>query len=430
MTAQMNRREMLCRTTAAGLAFGIASVATAQKASKPIRIGMIGTGSRGTHLLNLALMAGVEVPALCDIDQAALDNALNMVATARNGKKPAGYSNGPQDYQRMLQRDDLDAVIVAPPIQWHAVMSIDAMKSGKHVLSEVAPALTLEECWGLVRATEETGKLYMLAENCCYYDDVMMVRNIVNQGLFGELTYAECGYVHDCRYLLFKPDGSLTWRGELAQEAVGAWYPTHQLGPVAQWLGINRGDRMVSLVAGSTSNASLRDYVNRKFPAGHPARNIVFKGADSVSVLIRTAKEALIDLRFDVSSPHPLTSTTYFSLQGTRGSYESRTNQIYIEGRSKNESWDPVSKYSKEFEDPLWAASRQEAASSGHGGADYFTIAEFINMVKRGGPSPIDCYDAAAWGSIIPLSAKSIAEGGAPQEIPDFTQGKWESRKS
>jgi predicted dehydrogenase len=378
----------------------------------------------------LALAAGVEVAALCDINQAALDNAITIVAKARGGRKPAGYSNGPKDYQRLLQRDDLIAVIVAPPIQWHAAVSADALKAGKHVLSEVAPALTLDECWALVHATEESGKLYMLAENCCYYDDVMMLRNIVRQRLFGDLTYAECGYVHNCRTLLFNDKGELTWRGELTRDCAGAWYPTHQLGPVAQWLGINRGDRMVSLVASSTGNASLRDYVRQRFPAGHPARDIKFKLADSTSVLIRTAKGVLIDLRFDVVSPRPVVSTTYFSLQGTRGSYESRTNTIYIEGRSQHEKWDPMSKYAKEFEDPLWTRSRKEAASAGHGGADYFTISEFIKMVQRGGPSPIDCYDAAAWAAIIPLSAKSLAEGGKPQEIPDFTGGKWESRNS
>jgi predicted dehydrogenase len=421
---------MLRITAAAGLATGLSSVGVGQTASKPIRIGMVGTGSRGTGLLSIAVAAGVEVPALCDIDPAALNNAVELVARARNGRRPVGYSNGPKDYQRMLQRDDLDAVIVAPPIQWHAAVSTDALKAGKHVLSEVAPAVTIDECWDLVRTTEATGKLYMLAENCCYYDDVMMLRNIVGKGLFGDLTYAECGYVHDCRTLLFKANGELTWRGELARDCTGAWYPTHQLGPVAQWLGINRGDRLVSLMAASTGNASLRNYVDTKFPAGHPARSIKFKGADSVSVLIHTARGALIDLRFDTCSSRPVTSTTYFSLQGTKGSYESRTNNIYIEGRSPHETWEPVSKYAKEFEAPLWRESRNKAAATSHGGADYFTISEFIKMVQTGGPSPIDCYDAAAWGAILPLSAKSLAEGGKVQEIPDFTRGKWESRKS
>lgn len=430
MGLQMDRRQML-RMTAAGVVLGHATAAfSGQNSSKPVRIGVIGTGLRGITLLNLAVAAGVEVPALCDIDPTALNQAIDLVANARSGRKPAAYSDGPKDYQRLIERDDIDAIIVAAPIQWHAAMSIEAMKAGKHVLSEVTPALTIDECWGLVRATEETGKLYMLAENCCYYDDVMAIRNIVQQGLFGELTYAECGYIHECLDLLFDKNGHLTWRGELARDCAGAWYPTHQLGPVAQWLGINRGDRMVSLMASSTGSASLRDYIQKRFPAGHPAREIKFKGSDSVTVLINTAKGALIDLRFDTCSPRPVSSTTYFGLQGTRGSYESRTDQIYLEKRSPHETWEPIGKYTQEFEDPLWKTSRDVAAGTTHDGADYFTIAEFIRIVQQGGPSPIDCYDAAAWGAILPLSAKSIDEGGKLQEIPDFTSGKWEKRKS
>jgi predicted dehydrogenase len=430
MDLKIDRRALL-RLTAAGLVSSHTAAALAtQPAAKPVQIGVIGTGSRGKTLLHLAVAAGVEVPAVCDIDPVALDQSMKLVAEARGGHKPAAYSEGPEDYRRLLARDDVDAVIVAAPIQWHAAMSIEAMKAGKHVLSEVAPALTMDECWALVRTTEETGKLYMLAENCCYYDDVMAIRNIVRGGLFGELTYAECGYVHACLDLLFDKSDRLTWRGELARDCAGAWYPTHQLGPVAHWLGINRGDRMVSLMASSTGNASLRHYIRQRFPAGHPARDIKFKGADSVTVLINTAKGVLIDLRFDTCSPRPVTSTTYFSLQGTKGSYESRTNQINLHGRSPHEKWEPVDKYVREFEDPLWKTSRTAAAGTTHGGGDYFTITEFIKMVRQSGPSPIDCYDAAAWGSILPLSAKSIEEGGKLQAIPDFTSGKWETRSS
>jgi len=353
-----------------------------------------------------------------------------VVVKARDGRKPAGYAQGPFDYRRMLQRDDLDAVIVGTPMQVHAPMSIDAMRAGKHVLSEVAAAMTMDECWGLVRAAEETGKIYMLSENCCYYDYTLMILNMVQKGLFGELTYAECGYVHDCRSLLFEGDGKLTWRGEMARDYSGNLYPTHSFGPVAQWFGINRGDRMVSLVAGATGQKSLLDFVAKRFPADHPARQIKFKVADSTSVLIKTAKGGLIDLRFDIHSSRPVVSTTYYSLQGTKASYESRTGSLWIEGRSKGHAWEPAGDYAKEFEHPMWARFRQEAAGAGHGGIDFFAVREFLETVRRNGPSPIDCYDAAAWSSVIPLSAKSLAEGGAPQEIPDFTKGKWETRKA
>lgn len=427
MSQRLDRRKMLRTGLGVALAAACAPPTTAAQDPKPIRLGVIGTGSRGTYLLGLALQAGVEVPALCDIKQANLHRAIELVAKARDAKRPAGYSNGPKDYQRMLQRDDLDAVLIATPMQVHAPMAIDAMRAGKHVLSEVAAAMTVDECWGLVRAAEETGRIYMLAENCCYFQPVMMISNMLAQGVFGALTYAECGYVHDCRALLFEADGTLTWRGEMLRDYLGNLYPTHAIGPVAQWLGIHRGDRMVSLVASATGQANLVDYVRRRFPKDHPAQQIRFRSTDSVTTLIRTAKGALIDLRYDISSPRPVPSTTYYSLQGTKASYESRIDSIWIEGRTQGHRWEPLNTYAKEFEHPMWAEGRERAAGTGHGGGDFFVLHEFLKTVRSGGPPPINVYDAAAWSVIIPLSGKSIAEGGAPQAIPDFTRGKWEA---
>ncbi len=367
---------------------------------------------------------------MCDIDAANLEHAVGIVEKAAGGRKPVGYGRGPKDYQRMLQRDDVDAVIVGTPMQVHAPMAIDAMHAGKHVLSEVAAAMPLDDCWGLVRAAEQAGRLYMLAENCCYYDMVLAVKNMVRAGLFGDLTYAETGYVHECRQLLFKPDGSLTWRGEMARDFAGCLYPTHALGPVAQWLGINRGDRFVSLVAGCAAQKSLRDFVEKRFPKGHPAREIRFKVADSTSVLIRTARGALVDLRYDTYSPRPVVSTTYYNLQGVKASLESRNKNIWVEGRTTRHQWEPIDPYLKEFEDPLWKKLRTQAAGSGHSGGDYFAVDQFLQAVRHDGPSPIDACDAAAWSAVIPLSAQSLSQGGSEVQSPDFTQGKWESLKA
>jgi predicted dehydrogenase len=424
----MQRRELLRLGAAAGLAAGLAESAPAQPKARPIRLGMIGVGGRGTYLLSLALQAGVEVPAICDIKEPHLNRAIDIAAKARGGRKPAGYSRGPKDYQRMLKRDDVDAVIVATPMQVHAPMAIDALRAGKHILSEVAGAMTLDDCWGMVRAAEETGKIYMLSENCCYFQPVMLITNMVAKGLFGELTYAECGYVHCCRGLLFEGNGTLTWRGEMLRDYLGNLYPTHAIGPVAQWMDINRGDRMVSLVSGSTKQTNLVDYVRRRFPKDHPAQKIRFRSTDSVTTLIRTAKGKLIDLRYDISSPRPVVSTTYYSLQGVKASYESRIDSIWIDGRTKGDVWEPVAKYAKEFEHPMWKQFSQQAAGTGHGGGDFFVVNEFLKTIQSGGPPPVDAYDSAAWSAIIPLSGKSIAEGGTVQEVPDFTQGKWETR--
>lgn len=426
MTEPLHRRDFVRLGTAAGLAAGLGAAASAQERSEPLRVGVIGVGGRGTHLLRLALSMGVEVPALCDIQEAHFERAAQLVADAREGRKPEGYTRGETDYRRMLQRDDLDAVVVATPMQLHGVMSADALRAGKHVLSEVAAAMTLDECWGLVRAAKETGRTYMLSENCCYWQPVMMILRMVQEGIFGELTFAECGYVHDCRALSFAPDGTLTWRGELGRDHVGNLYPTHSFGPVAQWLGINRGDRMVELVAMDTRRAAMDHYVKKRFPEGNPARDVRFQVADSTTVLIRTAKGVLVDLRYDTKSSRPHPSTTYYSLQGTTASFESRLDGIWIEGRTRGNAWEPLGTYQGEFQHPLWAEQGEKAQGSGHSGGDFMVLDAFLRTLRTGGPSPINAADAAAWSSIIPLSAKSLAEGSTPQEIPDFTEGAWE----
>lgn len=429
MEDRLTRRSLLKTGLAAGAAVGLAAKGLAQEDPKTIRMGFIGTGARGTGLLSVALgMSGLDVPALCDIDEAALTRAVGLVEKAK-GKKPEGYSAGPTDYRRLLARDDVDAVLIATPMQLHARMAADALRAGKHVLSEVAAAVTLDDCWGIVRAAEESGKVYMLAENCCYYDSNLMVLDMVRKGLFGELTCAECGYVHDCRSLLFKGDGSLTWRGELIRDLAGCnWYPTHSLGPVAQWFGINRGDRLVSLVSSSSREAGVTYYAAKTFGKDKFA-HMKFAG-DSNSALLRTAKGRLIDLRFDVSSARPCLSTTYFGLQGTQASYDDRdgNRKIWIEGKSKPHTWEPLANYGKEFEPALWKRWREEAKKTGHGGADFFVISEFLDVLRTGRPAPIDVYDAAAWSCVVALSAASVAAGGKPQEIPDFTNGKWEKR--
>jgi predicted dehydrogenase len=300
------------------------------------------------------------------------------------------------------------------------------MRTGKDVLSEVAAAMTLDECWALVRAQQETGRTYMLAENCCYWPHLLMIRKMVEEGLFGEITYAECGYVHDCRSLAFDGQGQLTWRGEMARDYGGNLYPTHDLRPIAKCIGINRGDRLLSLVAMESRRDSIETYVATRFAADHPARKVRFKLADSTNVLIRTAKGILIDQRFDMYSARPAAGP-YHALQGVRGSYDSRLKSVWIEGSSSSQQWESQDAYAKQFEHPLWTDLAERAKGSGHGGADFFVVYDFLETVRNGGPAPVDVYDAAAWSSIIPLSGKSIAEGGTVQEIPDFTEGRWQT---
>jgi len=430
MEKELSRREFLRLGVAAGVASRFGRASAAESFSGPTRLGFIGVGGRGTYLLRLFLqMKEVVVPAICDINENHLNRAQKIVQDAR-GNRPAGYSAGPTDYRRLLGRDDIGAVVVATPMQDHATMSVDALRAGKHAFSEVAAACTLDECWALVEAVEETGRLYMLAENYCYHRSCMIILNMVQQGVFGNLTYAECGYVHDCRAIKFKSDGSLTWRGELARDYIGNLYPTHSLGPVAQWMGINRRDRLVSLVSMTTKQASIERYAAMRFAKDNPATKVKFAVGDSTSTLIRTANGAVIDLRYDTASARPHPTTIYNALQGLKTSYESEGDKIWIEGVSKGYGWEALSKYAQQYDHPKWKRWQEEARKTGHGGADFFEVREFIDAVRAGGPSPIDVYDAVTWSSIIPLSAESIRGGGKPVEIPDFTRGKWKGAKA
>lgn len=421
MSTPINRREFLA--AGAGAAATLLASPARAGANDRIRCGFIGVGARGTSLLQLALnIKDVDFVAVCDIVDTHVKRAQEIVAKAR-GSRPDGYGEkGPTDYRRMLERKDLDAVLIATPIDDHAPMAIDALRAGKAVLSEVAAATTMPDCLALVRAVEETRRFYMMAENVCYYRDLMMILNMVRQGLFGDgFTFAECGYVHDCRTLIFNADGTLTWRGErMCRSGLGNRYPTHAIGPVAQWMGINRTDRFVSLVSMSTRPAGARQHAIRQFGPDSPQAKIAFAGGDSNTTLIRTAKGAVIDCRYDIASPRPHKLTTYHTLQGEKASYQSATNEIWIDGKTKEYAWEPLDRYAKEYDHPYWQKWGKDAEKTGHGGADFFVIQEFFDALRAGKKPPIDVYDAVAWSCLIPLSAESLKKGSAPVEIPNF----------
>ena len=417
---RISRRRFLASAGAAALA-GRCAFAE----GRPVRVAFIGVGSRGTGLLRQLLrVPGTEVPAICDIKEAHLNRGIAIVKKTR-GNTPAGFSRGDYDYRRMLERDDFEAVLIATPAKWHALMAVDSMKAGKHVASEVPGAYALKECWELVDTKEKTGRRYMLLENYTYARHRMMVMNMVRAGLFGDPYYAECSYIHDCRGLRFTGDGRLTWRGEAKRDRYGNLYPTHALGPVAKWLGIHRGDRMVSLTSQMSRPAAIHEYAVRRFgPASKPAQ-IAFQCGDHSVTLIKTAKGRLITVYYDSDSPRPL--SIFYLVQGPKGCYDSR-NGVYIDGKSPAHRWEPASQYLKDYDHELWKARGGQARASGHGGGDYLELAEFVDAVRAGREPFIDVYDSAAWSSLVELSRQSIDAGGAAVEVPDFTRGKWKER--
>jgi predicted dehydrogenase len=244
MQTHLDRRSVLKALGVAGSIFGLREGSVAgPPASKEIRLGIIGTGVRGLYLAERAIHhPGIRVTAVCDIVEERARHAQDIVEKAK-GYRPASYTGGPQDYRRLLEQNDVDAVLILTPWNQHATQAVDAMRSGKHVGSETPPAWTIDECWELVETKEKTGKRYMLLENYPYARSRMMIMNMAHRGVFGEITYGETSYIHDIRFLNFdtekagswghKKDGSLLFRGELARDTRGDLYPTHGLGPMS-----------------------------------------------------------------------------------------------------------------------------------------------------------------------------------------------------
>lgn len=419
----MNRRDFLVQMGAASAAIALKGSGWASGGeAKKVRIGFIGVGGRGTGLLHILIgMEGVSVPAICDINEAHLDRGIEIVRRAGGGEA-AGYSKGPYDYRRMLERDDLDGILVATPAKLHAEMAVDSMLAGKHVATEVPGATKLEECWELVKVKEKSGKRYMLLENYSYTRERMMVGAMARAGVFGQLTSAECAYIHNCSALRFEGDGQLTWRGAWKRDNFGCLYPTHAVGPVSKWMDIHRGDRIVSVVSLMNEPAALHDYVVRRFGADSEQAKTKFKAGEHSVTMLKTAKGKLITIFYDTDSPRPM--SIFYVLQGTAGAYDSREG-IYIEGVNQAEQWEQAGKYLKKYDHADWKKHGRQAAESGHGGGDWFVIADFVNMVRQDREPWIDVYDSAAWSSIVELSAESVSKGGAPVAMPDFTGGKW-----
>jgi predicted dehydrogenase len=379
-----------------------------------------------------ALSDRIALSAICDVEPAVLADWSKARAEVRTFAR----------YEDLLDADVCDAVFLATPLQLHAGQAILALRAGKHVLSEVIAAATLDDCWALVEAVEASDRTYMLAENYCYSRSAMLIRTMVDRGVFGETTYAEGAYIHDCNPLMVDAAGRLTWRGELARHGPGNGYPTHSLGPVAQWLGCAgpaAKDRLVEVSCLTTPDLARQQYMADCFGRAHPwAQDGYFRRGDSASTLLRTERGSVVYLRVDFASPRPH-NMTHYVLQGTRAAYQSARHAkedplIWIAGRSPGatigtEEWEPLWTYAAEFEHPSWHERGEIARRAGHGGGDYFVVEDFVNTVADGQPAPIDVYDAVTWSSVFPLSAESVSAGGRPREIPDFRRRLAETRR-
>jgi predicted dehydrogenase len=403
--------------------------ATTSFAAPPIpvvRIGYVGVGGQGSsHVDNLLKIDGCRITAVCDIRSERTDWATRAI-TAAGHPAPAVYARGPRDFERLCETEDLDLVYTATPWEWHVPVMLAAMAHGKHAATEVPAAMTLDDCWAIVEAAEKFRKHCLLMENCNYDRMEMMVFNMVRQGVFGEILHAEGGYLHDLRSIKFANEGEGLWRRAWATKLNGNLYPTHGLGPIANCLDINRGDRFDYLVSMSGPSRGLERWAGEHFPADAPQRRERYVLGDMNTSLIKTANGRTILVSHSTNLPRPY--SRIHMLQGTRGIFQGYPSRVYIEGRSKAEDrWDDAGDWLAEYEHPLWKDTHAEDQREGHGGMDYLEDYRLIKCLREGTPTDMNVYDAAAISAVVHLSGQSIAKRSRPVDFPDFTRGRWKT---
>ena len=391
-----------------------------------VKIGFVGVGHQGSsHVENFLKINGVEIKAICDIVPAKVERMQKRVVEA--GKpEPAGYSQGERAFERMCQEEDLDLVFTSTPWEWHVPVCLAAMKNGKHAATEVPAALTLDECWELVETAEKYQKHCVMMENCCYDRTELMIFNMIRQGLFGELLHAECGYMHDLRELKLSDFYEGSWRVKYSIKHNADLYPTHGLGPVAQWMDINRSNQFDYLVSMSSNSRGLNLYAEAKFGADSPEAKQHYALGDVVNTLIRTKKGQTILVTHDTNLPRPYSRRIL--LQGTKGLVRKYPEQkIHLEGRSPSHRWENLADYIAEYEHPLWKQMEEKSRGAGHGGMDFIEDYRLVQCLREGKPMDMNVYDAAAWSAVTELSERSIARKSRSVDFPDFTRGKWKN---
>ncbi|MGI6689958.1 MAG: Gfo/Idh/MocA family protein [Christensenellales bacterium] len=393
-------------------------------AGRDVRVGVIGLGGRGFGQLQLlALMPDVKITAVCDLYEDRVKRSGDYLAEALSAR-PFETT----DYREVLKREDVETVIIMTSWQTHILIAVDAMKQGIIPALEVGGASSVDECWQLVRTSEATGIPCMLLENCCYGKEEMTLLNMVRQGVFGELVHCQGGYQHDLREEIGRGDIDRHYRLANFLHRNAELYPTHELGPIAKYLNINRGNRMVSLVSMASKARGQSAWLKENRP-DDPLADMTFNQGDIVTTMIKCINGETILLIHDCTLPRPYSRGG--RIQGTRGIWQEDNRGIYIDGRSPvdpdfwTHRWESDAAYMEEYCHPLWVEYEAFGRRGGHGGMDYLVLRGYIESIQQQQPFPIDVYDTAAWMAITALSEESIAMGGMPVPVPDFTDGRY-----
>ena len=361
-----------------------------------LKFGIVGIGGRPKAFLSAFEKSGkARLTAVCDINREVMDENTKGLDVEK-------YT----DYEEMLDKADLDAVIVGTPIQLHVSQSIAALKRNIHVFSEVTAGVSIEECKQLVEACKKSKAQYMLGENCNYLRSNMIVGNMIKAGKLGELFYAEGEYNHDCRNLIPKTP----WRKTYTYDVAGISYGTHSMGPILSWF---ENDRVESVCCVG-SNAAVMHTDGK--PLGDSTCYIM---------LCKTEQGRLIKIKNNLTSPRPYGLN--YTLEGSLGAFTSyrledqqnNPDHIWFEGKSPKTQWEDISLYEEGFVPEIWSTHSGENSTKGHEGADVITMIAFINAVYDGTKVPIDVHMAMDMTLPGLVSQQSIKDGSKWLSVPN-----------
>lgn len=393
-----------------------------------IKVGFVGLGSRGSGLLkhHVAVAHGAAVTAVCDPYEDRAQKGAEIVFE-NLGTRPAVYL----DHNDLIKDENVNTVIIASAWESHVEIAVKALRAGKAVALEVGGAYTVEQCHELVAAYEETHAPFMFLENCCFGRREMMVLNMAEQGLLGEIVHCTGGYMHDLRSEITGGIENRHYRLRNYIHRNCENYPTHELGPIAKILHLNHGNRMVTLSSTASKSAGLHQYIMDKMPDNEFLKNAKFAQGDVITTVIRCAGGETIVLTLDTTLPRYYSRN--FGIHGTKGFYEEVTDSIYLdteENAKHHTDWGKfaygnAAQFQEEYDHPVWKEYLANGVHGGHGGMDGLEFEIFFDCLRNDKPMPIDVYDAASWMCVTALSELSIQRGGAVVDFPDFTKGKW-----
>ena len=455
----LDRRSFIKKTSLSSVAISLGSMLPVYSNSKPlfeydgqymggfsapklnkVRIAIIGVGARGSgHAVQLASIEGTEIVAISDLYEDLAKKSADRCKEEGKGsrhKKIALYHGAEENWKLMLEEVKPDVVFIATNWKNHAPMAIEAMKKGAHAFVEVPIAVTLEEMWDIVITSEETQKHCMMMENVNYGREELLYLNMCRQGLIGDLLHAEAAYIHELRGQMNQQErGTGSWRTYHYANRNGNLYPTHGLGPVAQYMNLARGeDNFKSLVSFSTPAMGRKLYADKNYAEDHKWNKLDYKGGDMNTSIIKSTLGRTIMIQWDETSPRPY--SRHNLIQGTKGTLAGFPTRIALEGgvegiTENHHSWaqgEQLEKIYEKYEHPLYTRLGEMAKKmGGHGGMDFMMLYRIIECLRNGEPLDQNVYEGCYWSAVGPLSENSVAQGGSPQAFPDFTRGKWKS---